>query len=59
MTRLALGAVAGPVYAVLSAATTVPLSFAEKRAALLAAFLDRFAIGVVMACSDRQRFIML
>jgi hypothetical protein len=48
MHRLALGLLAGVIYGVLSAASMLPLPFPDKRAALLGAFLNRFAIGVVI-----------
>ena len=48
MTRLSLGLLAGLVYGALSAASMLPLEFADKRAALLGAFLNRLAIGVVI-----------
>jgi len=49
MPRLALGLLAGVVYGALSAASMLPLPFADKRAALLGAFLNRLAIGVVVS----------
>ena len=48
MPRLALGLIAGILYGALSAASMVPLEFADKRAALLGAFLNRLAIGAVI-----------
>lgn len=48
MSRLWLGVLLGVVYGGLSAASMVPLSFPDKRAALIGAFLNRFAIGVVI-----------
>src|SRR5215208_8246660 len=48
MSRLSLGLVAGLVYGALSAASMFPLEFPDKRAALLGAFLNRLAIGVVI-----------
>lgn len=48
MSRLALGLIAGLAYGALSAASMLPLHFADKRAALLGAFLNRLAIGVVL-----------
>ncbi len=48
MPRLWLGLLAGLVYGGLSAASMLPLSFPDKRAALLGAFLNRLAIGVVI-----------
>lgn len=48
MSRLSLGLLAGIVYGALSAASMLPLEFPDKRAALLGAFLNRLAIGVVV-----------
>ena len=48
MSRLLLGLIAGIVYGGLSAASMLPLQFPDKRAALLGAFLNRLAIGVVI-----------
>ena len=48
MSRLSLGVLAGLLYGALSAASMLPLQFPDKRAALLGAFLNRFAIGVII-----------
>ena len=48
MSRLSLGLLAGVIYGALSAASMLPLEFPDKRAALLGAFLNRLAIGVVV-----------
>jgi hypothetical protein len=48
MSRFFLGIVCGLVYGALSAASMIPLSFPDKRAALLGAFLNRFSIGFVL-----------
>ncbi|HEX6749050.1 MAG TPA: hypothetical protein VF092_17255 [Longimicrobium sp.] len=48
MSRLWLGVLCGIVYGGLSAASMIPLSFPDKRAALIGAFLNRFAIGAVI-----------
>jgi hypothetical protein len=48
MSRLSLGIVCGLAYGALSAASMIPLSFPDKRAALLGAFLNRFSIGFVL-----------
>ena len=48
MSRLLLGLLAGLVYGALSAASMLPLEFPDKGAALLGAFLNRLAIGVVV-----------
>jgi len=51
MSRLLLGAVCGLVYGALSAASMLPLTFTDKRAALLGAFLNRFGIGFVIGAA--------
>ena len=48
MTPLVHGLIAGLVFGALSAASMLPLSFPDKRAALLGAFLNRFGIGLVI-----------
>ncbi|MFI5104827.1 MAG: hypothetical protein ACHP79_07885 [Terriglobales bacterium] len=48
MPRLYLGIICGLVYGGLSAASMIPLSFPDKRAALLGAFINRFSIGFVI-----------
>ena len=52
MNRLALGVVCGLIYGALSAASMIPLQFPDKRAALLGAFLNRFAIGFVIGIAQ-------
>ena len=48
MSRLALGLLAGVLFGALSAASMLPLRFPDKRAALVGAFLNRLAIGVIV-----------
>jgi hypothetical protein len=48
MTRLGLGLLCGIAFGALAVATMLPMSFPDKRTALLAAFVDRFAIGFVI-----------
>jgi hypothetical protein len=48
MSRLTFGLIAGIAYGMLAVATMIPLSFSDKRAALLGAFLNRFAIGLLI-----------
>ena len=48
MTRVTFGLVCGIAYGVLSVATMIPLQFSDKRAAMLGAFLNRFAIGFLI-----------
>lgn len=44
------GVVGGLVFGGVSAGMMMPMSFPDKRAALLGAFLNRFAIGFVIGC---------
>src|SRR4051794_33575186 len=48
MTPLAYGLIAGIVFGAISVAMMLPLQFPDKRAALLGAFLNRFAIGLLI-----------
>ena len=48
MTPLVHGLIAGLVFGALSAASMLPMQFADKRAALLGAFINRFGIGLVI-----------
>ena len=48
MTNLNLGIVCGLVYGLLAAAAMIPLEFPDKRAALIGAFVNRFAIGLLI-----------
>ena len=50
MPNLLLGVVAGLVFGAVAVAMMLPMTFPEKSVALSAAFLDRFAIGVVIGC---------
>jgi hypothetical protein len=52
MSNLVLGLISGAVFGVVSVAMMLPMSFPDKRAAVLAAFIDRFAIGLVIGCVD-------
>jgi len=51
MSRVLLGTICGVVYGALSAASMIPLTFPDKRAALLGAFLNRFSIGFVIGAA--------
>ena len=51
MPRFWLGVLTGLAFGGLSAASMLPLHFPDKRAALLGAFLNRFAIGVVLGAA--------
>jgi len=46
------GVIAGLVFGAVAVGMMLPLSFPDKRAALLGAFADRFAIGLVLGCVE-------
>ncbi len=48
MSHLTYGVVAGVAFGALAVLSMLKLSFPDKRAALAAAFLDRFGIGLVV-----------
>ena len=48
MSKLMLGAICGLVWGALTAAAMIPLEFTDKKAALMGAFLNHFAIGFVL-----------
>ncbi len=50
MSHQLLGVVAGLVFGTLTVALMARMSFPDKSAALSAAFVERFAIGLVIGC---------
>jgi hypothetical protein len=48
MSRIYLGVICGVVFGGLDAAMMIPLSFPDKRSALLGAFIARFGLGFVI-----------
>ena len=52
MNRIALGVICGLGFGLLDAALMLPMSFPDKRTAILGAFLDRFAIGFLICLAD-------
>lgn len=48
MSGITFGVLAGLVFGGLAVASMLPLAFPDKRSALTAAFVDRFAIGFVL-----------
>src|SRR5207249_5316129 len=54
MSRFALANLCGLVFGVLTVLSMLPMSFPDKRAALLGAFFNRFAIGFVVTFIDMQ-----
>lgn len=51
MNRLLLGAMGGIVFGVISVCTMIPLTFSDKTGAMIAAFVNRFAIGFVIGAA--------
>ena len=52
MSHLAYGVVAGLAFGSLAVLSMLRLSFPDKRAALTAAFIDRFGIGLVIGVAN-------
>ena len=50
MSNLEWGVIAGLVFGAVAVGMMLPMSFPDKRTALLGAFTDRFAIGLVIGC---------
>ena len=48
MSRLAIGLICGLIFGAVDVALMLPMSFPDKRTALLAAFLSRFGIGLII-----------
>ncbi len=52
MSRISLGVLCGLIFGGVDVAIMIPMSFPDKRAAMLGAFIARFAIGFVV-CNIR------
>lgn len=52
MSRIWLGVLCGLIFGAVDAALMIPMSFPDKRAAMLGAFLARFGLGFVI-CNIR------
>lgn len=50
MSKVVVGLIAGLVFGAIDVALMLPMSFPDKRTALLGAFTSRFAIGFVIGC---------
>jgi hypothetical protein len=50
MSHQLLGVIAGLIFGVLTVGLMARMAFPDKKAALSAAFVERFAIGVVIGC---------
>lgn len=51
MSRIALGTICGLVFGTIDIGIMMPMSFPDKRAAIAAAFIARFAIGFVIGAA--------
>jgi hypothetical protein len=56
MSNVISGLISGTIFGAVSVGIMLPLPFPDKKAALLAAFIDRFAIGLVIGCVDLPRW---
>ena len=52
MSRLLLGTLCGLLFGAVAVATMIPLTFEDKRAAMLGAFISRFGIGFVIGAAS-------
>jgi hypothetical protein len=50
MSDITKGLISGLIFGAISIGIMLPMSFPDKRAALIGAFLNRFAIGFVIGC---------
>ena len=50
MSKILLGLLSGLVFGALDVGLMLPMSFPDKKAALLGAFVSRFGIGLVIGC---------
>jgi hypothetical protein len=52
MYRFVVGVLGGVIFGIVAVLSMLPLEFADKRAALTAAFLNRFAIGFAIGAAQ-------
>jgi hypothetical protein len=52
MSPLSMGVLGGVIFGIVAMLSMLPLTFADKRAALMAAFLNRFAIGFAIGAAN-------
>lgn len=51
MNHIISGIISGTIFGLISVAIMIPLSFSDKRAAMLGAFFNRFATGFLISVS--------
>jgi len=52
MSKILLGVICGLVFGAIAAGVMIPMKFEDKRAAIMGAFINRFAIGFAIGASD-------
>jgi hypothetical protein len=52
MSNVISGLISGIIFGAVSVGMMLPMPFPDKKTAPLAAFIDRFAIGLVIGCVD-------
>ena len=52
MSRFAIGIVGGVIFGAAAVMSMLPMAFADKRSALTAAFINRFAIGFAIGAAQ-------
>jgi hypothetical protein len=52
MSKFLLGVICGLVFGGIAAGIMIPMKFEDKRAAIIGAFINRFAIGFAIGASD-------
>ena len=52
MSKIILGVICGLVFGGIAAGIMIPMKFEDKRAAIMGAFINRFAIGFAIGASD-------
>jgi hypothetical protein len=52
MSRILLGILCGSVFGIVSVATMIPLKLKDKSVAMTGAFVNRFAIGIVIGANN-------
>lgn len=52
MSRILLGIICGLVFGAIAASSMIPMKFNDKRAAMIGAFINRFAVGFAIGASN-------
>jgi len=52
MSKILLGVICGLIFGGIAAGIMIPMKFEDKRAAIMGAFINRFAVGFATGASD-------